>query len=389
MSTRVFRLVALSAVLSAAIFAPAVSPAVENSPTPGGRMAAVLQPFVDRHQLAGAVVLVADKDKVLDVETVGYADVAAKKPMRPDSLFWIASQSKPIVAAAVLMLADEGKLKLDDPVEKYLPEFHGQMVIVHRDDNNMRLRKPKHPMTIRNLLSHASGLPANSPVDLPAMDALTLGYRTRIYGLLPLEYEPGTANIYSNPGINSAGRIVEVASGMPYEKFLDERLLRPLGMNDTTFWPAGDRLARLAKPYLPSNNKDGLGECGIWLLTYPLDSRQRQSLPCGGLFSTAGDIARFFRMIAAGGVFEGKRILSEKAVREMGTPQPGNPGYGLGMSINGDRIGHGGLYLTDATIDRKHGLVMVFMVQHSGWPAGGDACLGAFQKAALESFGKK
>ena len=126
-------------------------------------MAAVLQPFVDSHTLAGAVMLVADKNKVLDVEAVGYADIAAKKPMQTDCLFWIASQSKPITATALMMLVDEGKVKLDDPVEKYLPEFKGQMVVAERDKEHVLLRKPKHPITVRNVLSHTSGLPFESP----------------------------------------------------------------------------------------------------------------------------------------------------------------------------------------------------------------------------------
>jgi CubicO group peptidase (beta-lactamase class C family) len=127
----------------------------------------VLQPFVDKHALAGAVTLVADKDKVLSLEAVGFADVAAKKPMSTDALFWIASQSKSITATALMMLVDEGKVKLDDPVEKYLPEFKGQWLRAYGDSQVQLLKKPKQPMTVRHILSHISGLPFKSALEEP------------------------------------------------------------------------------------------------------------------------------------------------------------------------------------------------------------------------------
>jgi len=334
--------------------------------------------------LAGAVVLIADKNNVLDVEAVGYADVAAGKPMQTDCVFWIASQSKPITATALMMLVDEGKAKLDDPVEKYLPEFKGQMVVVERDKEHVLLRKPKHPITVRNVLSHTSGLPFASPIEKPTLDLFPLECRVRSYAMLPLEFEPDSKNAYANAGINTAGRIIEVVSGMPFEKFLDERLFKPLGMKDTTFWPTGEQLQRLAKAYKPA--KDGLEECRIDQLKYPLDDPQRQPMPAGGLFSTAADLSLFYRMIANGGVFAGKRILSEQAVREMESPQLANPHYGLGMATDGNQIGHAGAYGTDSCFEKKHGLIMIFLVQHAGWPKGGENILGAFHKAALDTF---
>src|SRR4051812_20716330 len=124
-----------------------------------GAMSAALQPFVDRHALAGAVTLVSNKDRVLDVETVGYADIAAARPMQKDELFWIASMTKPMTAAALMMLVDEGKVNLADPVEKYLPDYKGQRVIAEKDDEHAVLRNQTHPITVRNVLSHTSGLP--------------------------------------------------------------------------------------------------------------------------------------------------------------------------------------------------------------------------------------
>src|SRR5205823_14015705 len=128
-----------------------------------------LQPYVTAGTLAGAVTLVASKDKLLDLEALGFADIVAKKPMQTDDLFWIASQSKPITATALMILVDEGKVNVSDPVEKYLPEFKEQMLAVERDAEHELLRKPSHPITVREILSHTSGLPFSSPLERPTL----------------------------------------------------------------------------------------------------------------------------------------------------------------------------------------------------------------------------
>lgn len=180
---------------------------------PPAKAAAILQPFVDRHALAGAVALVASGEKVLSVETVGFADIKAQKAMTENALFWIASQSKPMTAAAVMMLVDEGKLSLDDAVEKYLPEFKGQMVIAEKDGEHVLLKKPKHPITIRNVLAHTSGLAFKSGVEEPTLDNLSLRLAVRSYAMMPLQFEPDSKFLYSNAGINTAARVLEVVSG--------------------------------------------------------------------------------------------------------------------------------------------------------------------------------
>jgi CubicO group peptidase (beta-lactamase class C family) len=373
-----------------AAFAAAPLPALAEDPTPAKSPAAALQPFVDRHELAGAVTLVADKDKVLGLEAVGFADIAADKPMRPDALFWIASQSKPITAVALMMLVDDGKVKLDDRIEKYLPECKDLWLAVEQDKEHILLKKPKHPVTVRNLLNHTSGMAFRSAMEEPTLDMLPLHDAVRSYALTPLQFEPGSKYQYSNAGINTAGRIIEVVSGMPYETFMDKRLFGPLGMKDTTFWPNEEQLRRLAKSYKPNAAKTGLEETTIWALHYPLNDRKRQPMPAGGLFSTAHDVGRLCQMILNGGEFQGKRYLSENAVKQMTSKQTGEAlkeGYGLGWSTGGDTFGHGGAYATNMTINAKRGLVMVFMVQHAGFPGNGGQSLGAFQKAAMERFG--
>jgi CubicO group peptidase (beta-lactamase class C family) len=352
-------------------------------------IAAVLQPFVDSHSLAGAVTLVADKDKVLSLEAVGFADIAAHKPMTTDAVFWIASMSKPITATALMMLVDEGKVRIDDPVARYLPEFNNQWLAVEQDKDHVLLKKPKHAITVRNILSHTSGMPFASALEKPTLDLLPLRVAVGGYALTPLQFEPDSKYQYSNAGINTAGRIIEAVSGMSYEEFLDRRLFGPLGMKDTTFWPNEEQLARLAKSYRPNAAKTGLEAFPIGQLRYPLNDRSRQPMPAGGLFSTASDVGRFCQMVLNNGVFEGKRYLTEAAVRQMTSKQTGDAvkeGYGLGWSTGGASFGHGGAHATDMTIDAKRGLITVWMVQHAGYPGNGAQSKGAFKKAAEERF---
>lgn len=364
-----------------------------DEPKPSGAIAEKLQPFVDKHTLAGAVVGVASKDKILTIESVGFADIGAKKPMKQDSVFWIASMSKPITGAALMMLVDQGKVNVDDPVEKYLPEFKGQMLVAEKKDDQIVLRKPKHPITVRNCLTHTSGLAFASPLERPTLDMLPLKVAVGSYAMTPLLYEPDTEYRYSNAGINIAGRIIEVVSGMPYEQFLDERLFKPLEMKDTTFWPNEEQIGRLAKSYRPNKAKTDLEEFRIPQLHYPLNQMQRQPMPGGGLFSTTGDCLKFCQMVLNGGTYNGKMYLSEAAVKQMTskqTPEAVKNGYGFGWSTSGDRFGHGGAHATDMSIDAKRGLVLVFMVQHAGYANGdeGKQILPTFQKTAFEKYSK-
>lgn len=346
-------------------------------------LATALQPFVDRNTLAGAVVLVADREKILALEAVGFSDVEAKTPMKTNALFWIASQSKPLTAAGLMILVDEGKVKLDDPAEKYLPEFA---------DIKFESAKPKTPITVRMLLSHMSGMPFASAAEKPTLDGLSLQDGVASYVKTPLQAEPGTKHIYSNAGINAAGRIIEVVSGMPYETFMDKRLLEPLGMKDTTFWPDESQVKRLSKGYKPNAAKDGLAPTQITQLKYPLTDRTRKPMPAGGYFSTAADCARFCQMLLNDGKWDGKQLLSKEAVKEMTkrqTPETVPQVYGLGLSVNGPAFGHGGAMSTDMSVDAKKGIVTVFLVQHAGFPGDGGKAKEAFRSAVGEKFPAK
>jgi CubicO group peptidase (beta-lactamase class C family) len=313
--------------------------------------------------------------------------------MAADTLFWIASETKAMTAVAVLMLVDEGKLTLDDPVEKHLPEFRGQMVVAEKDGSHVLLRKPSHPVTLREVLSHTSGLPFKSALEEPTLDGLPLAAAVRGYALTPLQSEPGTRYLYSNAGINTAARVLEVASGMRYEDFMQQRLFTPLGMKDTTFWPSVGQLDRLAKTYRPNPSRNGLVEAPLGQLLQPLTDRDhRFPMPAGGLFSTARDTARFCQMLLNGGELGGRRFLSPGSWKELTSRQTASTlkeSYGLGLTVGPDGFGHGGAHATNMEIRPKEGLVLIWMVQHAGFPGEGAKAQAAFRRAALAAYGQK
>jgi CubicO group peptidase (beta-lactamase class C family) len=367
-----------------------------------------LRPFVEKNQLAGAVVLVANSDKVLTTETVGFADREAKTAMQSDNLFWIASMTKPMTAAALMMLVDEQKVWLDDPIEKYLPEFKLVWQVGDQGKEFVLLKKPTRVPTVRDCLRHTSGMPFASLLENPTIDRIVLKDAVRSYVLMNLQYEPGTKFVYSNAGINTAGRIVEVVSGMSYEDFMAKRLFGPLGMTDTTWRPTAEQMKRLAKSYRPTKDGKELETMPIGPLAHPLSDPTRQPCPGGGLFSTAKDVSAFGQMILRGGTAtDGKRLLSETAIREMTGTQTGEllnkgkgeGGYGLGLAttrkakedgpVVAGPCGHGGAYATNLWINPDTKLVTVFMVQHAGFPGDGAKARPAFEKAATEIYGAK
>ena len=362
----------------------------QTPPASANGLADVLQPFVDARQIAGVVTLVADRDGVLDVTCVGERDLATHAPMRPDTLFWIASQTKPFTATALMSLVDEGKVGVEDPVERYLPNFRGQMRITARGTEFALLTRPVHPVTVRNLLTHTSGLPYGSALEGAALDALPLAVAVGSYAMTPLNFEPDSQYSYANAGLNTVGRIVEVAGGQPYADFVRARLLEPLGLRDTTFWPDPAQQARLATVYRQAGPGDPLTPIPINVLGAPLDDRaHRHAVPAAGLFSTAADCGRFCRMILRGGELNGRRYLSEAAVAQMThrqTPERLPVSYGFGWSTEGERCGHSGAYETDMGMDRSRGLVYVFMVQHAGHGADAERCKEAFWQAANARF---
>jgi CubicO group peptidase (beta-lactamase class C family) len=354
------------------------------------KIPARMKVFIDKGSIAGAVTLIERHGAVASLEAVGYQDLEAKKPMRTDSIFQIMSMTKPVTATGIMILMEEGKLALNDPVEKHLPEFRSQWMIESQSDGGIsrRLKRPSRPITIRDLLTHTSGMAAAPPegakeilqrMDLPLKDAVAL------YSQQPLDFEPGTKWQYSNSGIATLGRIIEVVADQPYEKFLDERIFRPLGMKDSFFFAPQDKLDRIAMVYKLENGK--LKRSGADILGGdPAHYRRgaRYPAPEFGLYSTAHDLSLFYQMMLNGGTLNGKRILSKAAVEvatELHTAEIRPAvGYGLAWSVVRDAMGtlqsqsigtfgHGGAFGTQGWVDRQKDLVGVFLIQRSG---GGD-----------------
>jgi CubicO group peptidase (beta-lactamase class C family) len=364
---------------------------------------AAMQTFVDRGDIAGAVTVVGRHDAVLSFEAVGQADVGAHQLMTNDTVFRIASMTKPVTAIGIMMLVDEGKLSVDDPVEKHLPEFRGQMLVAGRDPaaGTVTLKKPSRPITVRDLLTHTSGLP-NWPAGLA--DLYTKRNRSLAEGILamsqrPLDFEPGSKWAYCNTGIDTLGRIIEVVSGRPYEEFLSDRVFSPLSMTDTTFYPSAGQLARLAVNY---SKKDGRLVPGRNPIIDLPAKGGRYPVPAGGLFSTGGDLAKLYQMMLSRGTRGNVRLLSEKSVAEMTRLQTGDlktgfvdgMGWGLGWGVvrepkgvtaplSPGSYGHGGAFGTQAWLDPAKDLFMVLLIQRTDiGNSDGSAIRGEFQKLA-------
>ncbi|MFO0957346.1 MAG: serine hydrolase domain-containing protein [Isosphaeraceae bacterium] len=345
-----------------------------------------MQPFVDSGELAGVVALVGDRDKVLALEAIGKARIEDDRPMRPDTVFRIASMTKPITAIAIMMLADEGKLRPEEPVAKYLPEFQGQKLVAGRDGDTITLKSPRRPITLRDLLTHTSGLPGGPPQglgDLYTRRNHTLAEAVMAFSQRPLEFEPGTKWAYCNAGIDTLGRVVEVVSGQSYEDFLKSRIFGPLGMDDTAFYPPADLLARSAMTY---DRKDGMLVPASSTIIGPPQGA-KYPIPAGGLYSTAPDMARLYRMMLHRGELDGRRYLTESAVAEMTRLQTGEiktgfvdgMGFGYGWAfvrepqgvtamLSPGTFGHGGAFGTQGWIDPAAGRFVVLMIQRTGLP---------------------
>jgi CubicO group peptidase (beta-lactamase class C family) len=289
-----------------------------------------------------------------------------------------------------MMLVDEGKLNLDEPVTTYLPELSRLMVSrVKRDGWQVEERLSK-PVTLRHLLSHTSGMQwvANIQQQTGKIDVLPFNLSLYATATTPLIFEPGERYSYSNQGVNIAATVVERISGLTYADFLQKRIFDPLGMKSATFWPTEKQIEKLAVPYkIDKNGK--LEETNIDQLQYPLsDKEKRFAEAAGGLFCTPSDLVKFYRMIANKGVFNGKRYLSETAIAEIEKKQTGDAikdSYSLGWAVSDTHIGHGGAYGTDTKVYKKNGLVVMYFIQQQGLPKQNEA-MRAFQTEVEKLF---
>jgi CubicO group peptidase (beta-lactamase class C family) len=358
-------------------------------PAPLAQLSERMQAFVDQQEISGAVWLVAQQGRVVSLEAVGLADLETKRPMRPDTLFCIASMTKPITATALMILQDEGKLSVVDPLARYVPEFQDAATAEGKTV----------PITLKHLLTHTSGLGGSQE------NQGTLEQTAQALARQKLAFEPGTRWQYS-PGLSVIGRVVEVASGQPFEQFLQERIFAPLEMADTTFHPTAEQQQRLARLYQRGEKDNSLEPTTHWLVHV---APEKSPNPSGGLFSTAPDMARFYQMVLNGGELNGRRIVSAAAVRQMTAVQTddlktgftdGN-GWGLGWCIvrqpqgitrmlSPGTFGHGGAFGTQGWVDPQRQMVFVLMIQRIGLSnSDGSAMREALQEYAVQAIAKK
>ncbi len=366
-----------------------------------------MQKFVEDNEIAGAVTVVGRKDGVLYHDAVGSLELTKNQPMPKDALFRIASMTKPITAIGIMILADDGKLSIDDPVEKHLPEFKGQMLVANRTADSVTLKKPSQPITLRDLLTHTSGLPGGPPVglsDLYTKRNHTLAEGVMAFSQRPLEFEPGSKWSYCNTGIDTLGRVIEVVSGQPYEEFLKKRIFDPLEMKDTTFYPTKEQLARVPPIY---NKKDGKLVTAENPVTGP-PTGARYPIPAGGLYSTGADLAQLYRMMLNKGTLGKTKVLSAESVATMTKSHTGDlkagftegMGWGLGWGVvrtptgvtamlSPGTFGHGGAYGTQAWIDPHQDVFVILLIQRGNLPNSDDSAMRKeLQTATMEALKK-
>jgi CubicO group peptidase (beta-lactamase class C family) len=350
---------------------------------------AAMQSFVEAKQISGAVTLVAHRGKIVHLGAVGSRNLEASQEMKTFTMFSIASMTKPIVATAVMILVEEGKLQVDDKVSQYIPAF----AMAKLESG----AQPSREITIRDLLTHTSGLTGSQAV------SGSLAETAEALARRPLAFEPGTRWQYS-PGLNVAGRIVEIVSEMPLAEFLQERIFQPLQMTNTTFYPDAKQQQRLAVLYAPSEDKSELIAVKNSITRFSADSPPS---PSGGLVATARDLFRFYQMALNGGTFHQTRLLSNDSVQLMLTSQTGDletgftPGncWGLGWCIvrepqgvtamlSPGTFGHGGAFGTQGWVDPKTETIYVLMIQRTklGNSDGSDIRQ-RFQQAAVDALG--
>ena len=363
----------------------------------------VIKTYIDSGQISGAVTMVSRKGRIAHFEAQGLMDIEGKTPMRKDAIFRMASMSKPVTGVAILMLMEEGKLRLTDPVSRFIPEFKNTKVAMLKTPAvpappatpGQPAREPEiytvpaeRELTIRDLLTHTNGLETGGPGSREGarMSPRNTGSNLAAYvptlGAVPLDFPPGSKWQYSAlAGIETLGRIVEITSGMTFDQFLQKRIFEPLGMKDTAFYPTEDRMPRVVTLY--ERKPAGLSRTDTpsWLATKTLFSGG------GGLWSTPEDYMQFAQMLVNSGQLNGKRLLSPRTVDLMSSNHVGDlysgvgqrlKGMGFGLTVevvmdgvsanrresNGS-FGWDGAFGTHFWVDRKEQLVGLLMVQES------------------------
>lgn len=392
------------------------------------RIDEVVQRYIDSGQITGGVTVVARRGKIVHFEAQGLMDVESKTPMRRDAIFRMASMSKPVTSVAILMLLEEGKLRLTDPVSRFIPEFKNPKVAMLKNAGagtgrgaGGRGEQPpdiytvpaERELTIRDLMTHTNGLETGGAGSregariAPRSTSSNLAAYVPTLGSVPLDFQPGAQWRYSAlAGIETLGRIVEIVSGQTFDQFLKTRIFDPLGMKDTTFVPGDDKKMRVVtlygRPPGTTSSPQASGplqrqETPEWLATKTLFSGG------GGLWSTADDYIQFAQMLANGGALNGKRLLGPRTIDLMASNHVGElyhgtggnlHGFGFGLTvevvmdnIEGNRrvsngsFGWDGAFGTHFWVDRKEQLVGLLMVQEPVEPLKRD-----FENAVMQAI---
>jgi CubicO group peptidase (beta-lactamase class C family) len=350
---------------------------------------AMVQRHIDAGDIAGAVMLVARKGQIAYLEAQGVMDLESKKPMTRDSMFRMASMTKPVIGTSIMMMLEEGKLQLGDPVSKYIPEFKDMKVAVLIEAGHGPGNPPKfytmpaeRPITIKDLLTHTSGLSSgpmgqSEVAKIRRQPAETLADYIPRLATTPLEFQPGTHWMYSpSDGFDVLARIVEVTSGMPLNRFLKQRIFDPLDMPDTSHYPSDAQMSRLVTAYQKTATGLVKNENSLSM------SSKVYFAGGGGLVSTIDDYSHFAQMLANGGELNGRRLLSPLTVKLMSSVHipytlPGRTlgeGFGLSVRVMQDAIvgnhrvsdgsfGWSGAYGTHFWVDPKEDIVAVMMIQ--------------------------
>ena len=376
------------------------------------RIGEMIQRAIDADQVSGAVTVVARRGHVAHFEAHGLMDIEASAPMQQDTIFPIASMTKPVTGVAILMLVEEGKVRLSDPVSRFIPEFRDTKVAMPRTDaaageGAIYTVPADREVTVHDLITHTSGLVSGGAGSraagriAPRDTNGTVADWTAALGAAPLDFQPGTRWAYSGlAGIDTLGRIVEVASGLTFDEFLRQRIFEPLGMKDTAFNVPDDRKSRVVTLY--GRTPDGLQRRPVpeWVATTTLHGGG------GGLWSTAGDYLQFAQMLVNRGELNGTRLLGPRTVDLMGSNHVGDlyekagrtggaPGKGFGLTVDvvldnatarGDHrstgsFGWSGAFGTTYWVDPKEEMTAILMVQTPGGPLRAD-----FQNAVMQAI---
>ena len=388
-----FFAVLMMALLSAALFAGCCCKAVSQHKDSGTKFAAeAVKPYIESGELPG-IISVFCKDDIQETVCAGWADVDKKIPIAMDQMFMQCSQTKGFCGVTIAILVEEGKISLDDPVSKYLPEFANLKVAVKGKDGKKSVVPAKNTLTIRMVMNHTGGFQFEIPTkQKKGWPGLSLRDTAKEAASVPLLFEPGTATKYSNTGIDIGAAIIEVVSGKPWDVFIKERVFEPLGMKDSTFNPTDEQLARAIQMYdVAKGKKAKFRAFNRWM---PLPHNGPDVFPSAGagLWTTANDQLKFYKMLMNLGVGEnGVRILKEETVKSIlaTSTRPaklGNYSLGLNANFKNGTMGHGGAWGTSCTVNWKKKELRLLVVQLNGQPRPWN---GAISKAANKFFSMK